>query len=59
MSAKGYWYCENCGRHFLPMGIMRHRKMHRDRKEKVTMQDSKGQWWEYDFTDNYKKEGGE
>ncbi len=46
----GFCYCHNCKKDFHHLGIMRHRSMHRDRKEKVTITFSKGDTYTYDFT---------
>lgn len=43
-------YCHNCNRYFMSMGIARHRAMHRDRKELVTITLKSGTW-EYDYRD--------
>ncbi|GAB2572846.1 hypothetical protein [Leucobacter ruminantium] len=40
--------CHNCDRFIRSHGIARHRAMHRDRKERVTITLANGTWvWDY------------
>ncbi len=42
-------YCHKCKRDFHPLGIMRHRAMHRDKKESVEITFSDGRRFKYDY----------
>ena len=42
-------YCHKCKRYFHPLGIMRHRAMHRDKKETVKITFSDGRCSVYDY----------
>jgi len=41
-------YCETCQKFYHPLGIMRHRAMHRERKENCVIRMKKGTF-EYNF----------
>lgn len=43
-------YCRTCNKDFLPMGIARHRAMHRDKKEDCTITFTNGETYFYDFS---------
>ena len=42
-------YCKTCDRAFHPLGIARHRAMHRDKKEDCVIVYSSGDVGHYDF----------
>lgn len=42
-------YCHTCKRSFLPLGIARHRAMHRDKKEYCEITDSLGRTTAWKF----------
>lgn len=42
-------YCHLCKKRFHSLGIMRHRAMHRDRKETVTITYSKGDTYTHNY----------
>lgn len=42
-------YCYACGRSFHPLGIMRHRAMHRDRRERIKIREPDGGVYIWDF----------
>lgn len=44
------FYCHNCHKRFKPLGIMRHRAMHRDKKEDVFITLSNGNKRFYEFS---------
>jgi hypothetical protein len=43
-------YCKTCDLYFHPMGIARHRAMHRDRKEDCTIETPSGLVVSYNFS---------
>lgn len=43
-------YCETCDKYFRPLGIMRHRAMHRDRAEDCTIEFTNGDVYEYEYS---------
>ena len=43
-------YCENCERYFKPLGIMRHRAMHKAHGERCFIIYSDGIRYEHDFS---------
>lgn len=47
-------YCHNCKKHFHKLGILRHRAMHRDRKEKVKITFTNGETYVYDYNNHDK-----
>lgn len=44
-------YCHNCEKPFHVLGIMRHRAMHRTRKEDCKITYTKGDTWVHEFAD--------
>jgi len=42
-------YCHKCKKYFHYLGIARHRAMHRDKKERVEITNSKGKKHIYEF----------
>ncbi len=42
-------YCHNCKKDFHPLGIMRHRAMHRDKKENCKITFSNGKTYLYTY----------
>lgn len=42
-------YCHRCKRYFHRLGIMRHRAMHRDKKEQVKITYTNGNTYIYEF----------
>lgn len=43
-------YCHTCKRGFLPLGIARHRAMHRDKKEDCKISYSDGYTYEHNYS---------
>jgi len=48
-------FCYNCQREFHSLGIMRHRAMHRDKKEDCSIQYSNGNIYIHEFSKLNKK----
>lgn len=46
----GLCYCHKCEKDFHPLGIMRHRSMHRDKEESITITFSRGDTYSYNFS---------
>lgn len=42
-------WCHTCEKAFHPLGIMRHRAMHRDRKEDCVITFTEGQCYRYNY----------
>lgn len=42
-------YCHTCKREFHSLGIMRHRAMHRDKKQDCKITYTHGDTWEYTY----------
>ena len=49
MSREKTCYCHRCDKWFHPLGIMRHRAMHRDKHEFTTITFSNGKQYTYDY----------
>lgn len=43
------WWCVNCQRTLMHLGVPRHRAMHRDRRERVVMET-----WSHRYTYDYR-----
>lgn len=43
-------YCHTCKKSFYPLGIARHRAMHRDKKEDCKITFTHGDAYEYDYS---------
>lgn len=51
-------HCETCNRWFKPLGIMRHRAMHRDRHEDCVITFTRGKRYKYSFSKLKDKDDG-
>lgn len=44
-------YCRTCNKYYLPLGIARHRAMHRDKKQNCIITFSTGITYEYNYSE--------
>lgn len=44
-------YCHKCKKYFQPLGIARHRAMHRDKKERIEVTEPNGKTYVWRFDD--------
>lgn len=51
------FYCRTCSKQLHPLGIARHRAMHRDKKEYCEIRTPMGQIWIYRFDEDKQNAG--